>query len=87
MEELSQLVDQFSEESDLQSEYLATLHELNFRLSYEADEWGESRETLSAMGLEMRCGSCRMLTVLYGIHAISHTVFVKTVTLNRRYRK
>jgi hypothetical protein len=66
--------------------YLAALKELDFRLSEDADEWGESRETLEALDIEMRCGTCRVITALYGVHRSKPLVFVKTLRLHKRYR-
>jgi hypothetical protein len=63
-------------------DFLAGLREMNYRLEFEADEWGESRERIETMRLEMRVGTCRMLTVIYGIHEQSRTVIVKRINLH-----
>lgn len=58
-------------------EFVHLLKALNFRLSYEADEWGESREDLPALGLQMRFGAVGRLSVHYGVHLERALVFVK----------
>jgi hypothetical protein len=40
----------------LNSNSIESLRELDYRLSFEADEWGESREYLTRMKVQMRCG-------------------------------
>lgn len=76
----------WADEADLRSDYIACLKELEFRLGYEPGEWGESRETLSNLGLQMRIGTCRVITVSYGVHENNKTVFVKQFRLNTKYR-
>ena len=55
-------------EKGLRDEFLAALREVNYRLTYEADEWGESREIFQELSIQMRCGTSRMITVLFGAH-------------------
>jgi hypothetical protein len=76
----------WADEKNLRSEYIARLKELEFRLGYEPSEWGESRETLPNLDLQVRIGTCRMITVLYGVHEEKKTVFVKQFHLNANYK-
>lgn len=69
----------------LLSEYVAALKEIEFRLTVEPHEWGESREYLPVMRVQMRCGTSRMVTVLYGVAEDEDYVFVREFRVNRRY--
>ena len=86
--ELNKLVEwrAWAIEKGLTSEYLATLKELDYRLEFESDEWGESREYLDGMSVQMRWAACRMVDVLFGVHAESNVVIVKRFSLNRSYK-
>jgi hypothetical protein len=64
----------------------AALREIELRLAVEPLDWGESRETLEHLGLQMRCGMSRMVTVLYGVSERHRAVFVKDLRYNRNYR-
>jgi hypothetical protein len=70
----------------LREEFRAALRELNFRLTCEANEWGESREHLPKLNIQMRCGTSRMITVLFGVDESRKLVFVKEFRINRKYR-
>lgn len=67
-------------------EYLAALREIEFRLTVEPHEWGESREYLQHLRLQVRCGTSRMITVLYGVAEDRDVVFVREFRFNRRWR-
>lgn len=67
-------------------EYLAALKEIEFRLTVEPHEWGESREHLDHLRVQLRCGTSRMVTVLYGVSDARDVVFVKEFRINRKYR-
>lgn len=67
-------------------EYLAAMKEIEFRLTVEPHEWGESREHLDHLRVQLRCGTSRMVTVLYGVADDRDVVFVKEFRINRKYR-
>lgn len=71
--------------SDLLPDFLAALKEIDFRLTVEPDDWGESREYLPELRVRMRCGTSRMVTVLYGVAEDTDVVFVKEFRINRTY--
>ena len=75
----------WAEASGLLGEYVAALKEIEFRLTVEPQDWGESREYLPELRIQMRCGTSRMVTVLYGVAEDADTVFVKTFRINRSY--
>ena len=62
-------------------EFLKNLKELKYRLSVEPDEWGESREYLPVLQLEMRFGVVGSITVWYGVDVVRQTVIVKSFGL------
>ncbi len=64
----------------------AALREIDFRLSVEPGEWGESREWLEFLQVQLRCGTSRMVTVLYGVDERHRIVWVKEFRVNRNYR-
>jgi hypothetical protein len=68
------------------SDFGAALREINFRLTVEPHEWGESREYLPYMRVQMRCGTSRMITVLYGVAEERDVVFVREFRVNRRWK-
>jgi hypothetical protein len=70
----------------LREVYRTALRELNYRLTIEANEWGESRELLSELNVQMRCGTSHMITVLFGVDVARKKVFVKEFRINRKYR-
>lgn len=70
----------------LRSEFGAALREINFRLTVEPHEWGESREFLPYMRLQLRCGTSRMITVLYGVAEERNVVIVREFRINRRWK-
>jgi hypothetical protein len=78
--------DAWAAQRGLREEYRTALLELNYRLTYEANEWGESRELLHELNVQMRCGTSRMITVLYGVDETRRIVFVKEFRINRKYR-
>lgn len=59
------------------AEFVRWLKELDYRLTHEAHEWGESRETLTVLQLEIRFGTVGEITVWYGVNAGTRTVYVK----------
>lgn len=67
-------------------EYVAALKEIEFRLTVEPLDWGESRESLPHLHILMRCGTSRMVTVLYGVAVSTDTVFIKEFRINRAYK-
>ena len=50
--------------SGLLSEFAAAVREIDFRLTVEPHEWGESREFLKHLRVQLRCGTSRMVTVV-----------------------
>jgi hypothetical protein len=66
-------------------DYLVALRTINYRLSFEADEWGEPRYTLDHLGLTVRFGTFRMLNVWYGVSAEKGLVFVKVFQFRGDY--
>jgi hypothetical protein len=74
-----------TEASGLLSEYIAALKEIEFRLTVEPADWGESREYLADLRVQMRCGTSRMVTVLYGVAEETDNVFVKEFRINKSY--
>jgi hypothetical protein len=78
--------DTWAAQHGLREEYRTALRELNYRLAYEANEWGESRELLRELNVQMRCGTSRMITVLFGVNEFRKIVFVKEFRINRKYR-
>ncbi len=72
-------------EKNLRTDYLAALKEIDFRLNYEPSEWGEGREWLAELKIRMRCGTCRMVTTLFGVDEARHIVYVKQFRINKRY--
>ncbi|MBY0461037.1 MAG: hypothetical protein K2V38_27260 [Gemmataceae bacterium] len=67
-------------------EYVAALKEIEFRLTIEPADWGESRERMAEARVQMRCGTSRMVTVLYGVAEDRDVVFVKEFRVNRDYQ-
>ena len=76
----------FARENGRLDEYKVALREIDYRLSVEPDEWGESREFLEHIRVQMRCGTSRMVTVLYGVDGPHRSIWVKEFRLNRNYR-
>ena len=74
----------WANESGLLAEYLAAIDEIDFRLRVEPHEWGESREYLPFMRMQLRCGFSRMVTVHYGVAEDEDRVLVKEFRINRR---
>lgn len=68
------------------SEFGAAMREITFRLTVEPHEWGESREYLPFMRVQLRCGISRMVTVLYGVAEDRDVVLVKEFRVNRKYK-
>lgn len=58
-------------------EFLRWLRELDYRLAREPHEWGESREVLPVLKLEIRFGTVGEVTVWYGVNVEARTVYVK----------
>lgn len=59
------------------AEFVRWLKELDYRLTREADEWGESREVLPVLKLQIRFGAVGGLAVWYGVNVETRTVYVK----------
>lgn len=59
------------------TEFVRWLKELEYRLTREPDEWGESREFLPVLKLQIRFGTVGGLTVWYGVNVETRTVYVK----------
>ena len=72
-------------QNNLRLEYIAALKEIDYRLRYEAQEWGEGREWLAELGIRMRCRTCKMITVLFGVDETRRVVYVKQFRINTRY--
>ena len=70
----------------LAAEFVAALKEIEFRLTVEPNDWGESRERLAVMRVQMRCGTSRMITVLYGVAEDRDVVFVREYRVNRNWK-
>jgi hypothetical protein len=70
----------------LATEFVAALKEIEFRLTVEPNDWGESRERLPALRIQMRCGTSRMVTVLYGVAEDRDVVFVREYRVNRNWK-
>ncbi len=73
-------------QAGIRLDYLAALKEIDFRLRLEPHEWGEGQEWLPELGIRMRCGTSRMITVLFGVDEVKRVVYVKQFRINRRYR-
>ena len=67
------------------AEFAAAVREIDFRLTVEPHEWGESREYLPYLRVQMRCGTSRIVTVLYGVAEDRDVVFVREFRINRGY--
>lgn len=59
------------------ADFNAVMREIDYRLKYEADEWGESRDYLPAMKLQMRFGTVGPVSVWYSVHDEEREVFVR----------
>lgn len=67
------------------ADFLQTLRTINFRLTREPLEWGESRQRYEALDLQMRFGSFLMLSVWYGVSEERRVVFVTRVIFVASY--
>ena len=76
MEELERMADAAERAGNLPA-FVRWLKELDYRLAHEPHEWGESRETLPVIGVEVRVGTVGTITVWYGVNMEARTVFVK----------
>lgn len=70
----------------LYDEYAAAMREIEFRLTVEPNDWGESRERLPVLRVQLRCGISRMITVLYGVSEERDIVFVREYRVNHRWK-
>jgi hypothetical protein len=59
------------------SAFSAVMREIDYRLKYEADEWGESRDDLPVMKLQVRFGTVGPVSVWYSVHTEAREVFVR----------
>ncbi|MBX9580811.1 MAG: hypothetical protein K2X87_10935 [Gemmataceae bacterium] len=57
----------------------AALRELDYRLNFEADEWGESREYLPVMRFQMRFGTTGPISAWFGVNETNRLVRLKEV--------
>ncbi len=76
---------EWAETNGLLSEFAAAMREIDFRLKIEPQEWGESREYLPVVRVQIRCDTSRMVTVLYGVAEDRDVVFVREFRINHRY--
>ena len=76
----------WANQNGLAAEFVAALKEIEFRLTVEPNDWGESREWLPALRVQMRCGTCRMITVLYGVAEDREAVFIREYRINRGWK-
>ena len=68
------------------AEFVAALKEIEFRLSVEPNDWGESRERLPVLRIQLRCGTSRMVTVLYGVAEDRDVVFIREYRVNHAWK-
>lgn len=78
---------QWAKEHGLLDEFLTQLKTIQYRLTFEADEWGEPKYSLKKLELDMRLGSVAMMNVMYGIHHEQLLVLVKSFQFRRDYPK
>ncbi len=81
MEELERMADAATA-AGTRAEFVRWLRELDYRLSREPDEWGEGREFLPVMNLQVRFGTVGRLAVWYGVNVETRTVYVKRFRLH-----
>ena len=67
---------------DIGPEIKACLELAEYRLKHEANDWGESREYLSEMKLELRVGFARILTVFYALDSDNRIVYLRRFRLH-----
>jgi hypothetical protein len=63
-------------------EVSAGIREVQYRLSVEADEWGESRGYLPVLQLDLRVGIAHILTVWYAVNVAERLVVVQRFHLH-----
>ena len=68
------------------AEFVAALKEIEFRLAVEPNDWGESRERLPVLRVQMWCGTSRMVTVLYGVAEDRDVVFIREYRVNHGWK-
>lgn len=61
------------------AEAQAALRELDYRLTYEADEWGESRDYLPTIRVQMRFATAGPISVWFGVDEANRFVQVREV--------
>lgn len=61
--------------------FVAALGEVNFRLIHEPADWGESRNLLPVMEVQIRVGTAGPLTVWYGVNEAKRYVYLQRVRL------
>lgn len=59
------------------ADFIRWLKEVRYRLTHEADEWGESRDYLPGLGLQTRVGLAGDLAVWYAVDPDLRQVFIK----------
>ena len=61
------------------AEVQAALRELDYRLTYEAGEWGEGRDYLPDLRVRMRFATAGPISVWYGVEEANRLVQVREV--------
>lgn len=56
--------------------FYKAMREVEYRLKFEADEWGEQYKDLKKIGLQLRFGAVDMIGVTYGVHEETRQVFI-----------
>lgn len=79
-------VREWAESNGMLSDFALAMREITFRLTVEPHEWGESREYLPFMRVQLRCGVSHMVAVLYGVVEARDIVLVKEFRINRNYK-
>ena len=67
---------------DIREAVEASIEEAEYRLQNEANDWGESREYLPVMKLEIRVGFARVLTVWYALDSDNRVVYLRRFHLH-----
>jgi hypothetical protein len=81
-QELAKHIKQILEKADklgLLDSFVSALKEINRRLQFEPDVFGEPIYFLKSLGLHMRVGTIWPLSVVYGLNSTAQLVFVATV--------
>ncbi|HEY1190243.1 MAG TPA: hypothetical protein VGE74_21600 [Gemmata sp.] len=76
----------WADQNGLAAAFIAALKEVEFRRTVEPNDWGGSRERLPVLRIQMRCGTSRMVTVLYGVAEDRDVVFVREYRIDRGWK-